>query len=273
MNNSVAYLLRNSTQRATKYFFNQLMSGRKTRREGWVDWRNHPAKEIIQNDFLVGGIFYEALKENKEIDLKVLFLTYTKSHPNIFEEVQFSQFQARVNDYVTRFKVGHQRSIDEEAWMAHDRSLHPRQVRNTRGELVFDLHQGKQLLRDDVKNGRHIGVLPRVFRMSRPEYCEFPEDIFRQRIYQEIRFRKYCNHLEDQRKKKQEEFANKQREKREKAAAKAIKEAEKAEAQARKAAEKAEAQTKKVAAKAAAQAKKERAAEVEKDSSTKQTRK
>jgi hypothetical protein len=40
---------------------------------------------------------------------------------------------------------------------------------------------------------------------SRPEYLIFALDIFQHRIYQELRLQKYWNHLEDKRKKKEEE--------------------------------------------------------------------
>jgi hypothetical protein len=39
---------------------------------------------------------------------------------------------------------------------------------------------------------------------SRPEYMVFALNIFRQRIYQEVRLQKYWNYLEEKRKKKEE---------------------------------------------------------------------
>jgi hypothetical protein len=75
--------------------------------------------------------------------------------------------------------------------MLHDRQLHPRQLKNHRGELVFDLHAA------------HVEMLPSQFQGTRTEYQEFDLDIFRQRIYQEERYQKYWNWLEDKRTEKQ----------------------------------------------------------------------
>lgn len=57
---------------------------------------------------------------------------------------------------------------------------------------------------------------PRHFQLTRPEYQEFDADIFRQRIYQEVRYQKYCNYLEDARFKKRNKYREKKaKEKRE----------------------------------------------------------
>ena len=84
-------------------------------------------------------------------------------------------------------------------WMMNDRKLHPRQSRNDRGELVFDLHPAKKLLREDVKAGAHVGMAPKQFQETRAEYQEFDRDIFRQQSYQEERYQKYLNWLEEKR--------------------------------------------------------------------------
>jgi hypothetical protein len=69
--------------------------------------------------------------------------------------------------------------------MLHDRQLRPRQLKNHRGELVFDLHPAKLLLHEDIKAGVHAEMVPSQFQGTRPEYEEFDCDIFRQWIYQE----------------------------------------------------------------------------------------
>lgn len=177
--------------------------------KGWVNWRNHPAREILLFDFNRGGFLYEL----EEYDLPLLYQTYTQVHPDYFSEVVFEQFEARMEDYIKTQKGRRERSKLEEEWMVHDRQLHPRQSKNSRGELVLDLHPAKFLLREDIKNKLHKTMEPEVFRNTRQEYLDFGQDIFRQRIYQEIRYQKYCNHLEDKRKKKREEWKKEKEEK------------------------------------------------------------
>jgi hypothetical protein len=119
------------------------------------------------------------------------------------------------------------RSKIEYGWFAQYRELYPRQLRNERGELVFDLHEAKALLRADVKAGKHASMVPSHFQGTRTEYEEFDGDIFRQRIYQEERYQKYLNWLETKRTKKLDEHKEKQKEKKEKEAKKKQKQAKK----------------------------------------------
>jgi hypothetical protein len=51
-----------------------------------------------------------------------------------------------------------------------DKLMHTRQDRNNRGELVFDLHPAKLLLREDGKSGEREGMAPSALQATRPEY-------------------------------------------------------------------------------------------------------
>lgn len=48
-------------------------------------------------------------------------------------------------------------------------------------------HEASRLLEEDLKNNLNEGMLPAEFQQTRPEYCEFPDFIFRKHIYQEQR--------------------------------------------------------------------------------------
>jgi hypothetical protein len=198
--------------------------------KNWVKWRNHPAREVILQDLNYGGWLYDELKGD-DLNLATVFALYNHKDPEIFNEIDFSQFKERMEDYIKKNNERSDRSKREYAWMLHDRQLHPRQLKNHRGELVFDLHPAKLLLREDIKAGAHAELVPSQFQGTRAEYQEFDRDIFRQRIYQEERYQKYRNWLEDKRTEKrrahrerQEETKVKEAEKQEK---KRTKEAEK----------------------------------------------
>jgi hypothetical protein len=65
------------------------------------------------------------------------------------------------------------------------------------GKLVFDLHpDAKLLLRADVEAGKHLRMTPRELQIT---YQMFEPDIFRQRIYQEVRRSKFVNYLKERR--------------------------------------------------------------------------
>ena len=197
----------------------------------WVKWRNRPAREIILQDLNYGGWLYDELKQVEELNLALVFAIYNHKDPEIFHELDFSQFKARMEDYTKKNKERRDHSKLEHAWMLHDRQLYPQQLKNRRDELVFDLNPAKLLLRKDIAAGVHAEMTPSQFQGTRAEYQEFDRDIFRQRIYQEERYQKYWNWLEDKRTEKrrahrerQEETKVKEAEKQEK---KRTKEAEK----------------------------------------------
>jgi hypothetical protein len=199
----------------------------------WVKWRKHPAREVILQDLNCGGWLYDELKQDEELNLATVFAIYNHKHPDIFNEIDFSQFKERMEDYTKKNKERRDRSKMEYAWMLHDRQLHPRQLKNHRGELVFDLHPAKLLLREDIKAGTHAEMVPSQFQRTRAEYEEFDPDIFRQRIYQEERYQKYWNWLDDKRtgkqrvhKEQQEKKKAKESEKQRKAEEKQRKEAQ-----------------------------------------------
>jgi hypothetical protein len=169
----------------------------------WVKWRNHPAREVILQDLNYGGWLYDELKQDEELNLALVFAICNHKHPEIFNEVDFSQFKVRMEDCTTKNKERRDHSKLEHAWTLHDRQLHPRQLKNHRGELAFDLHPAKLLLRKDVKAGAHAEMAPSQFQGTRAECQEFDRDIFRQRIYQEERHQKYLNFLGEKRTEKQ----------------------------------------------------------------------
>jgi hypothetical protein len=51
-------------------------------------------------------------------------------------------------------------ATQEEEALEHDRGIFPRQTRNHRGELVFDVSNAKMLLRGDVVDGKHLTMQP-----------------------------------------------------------------------------------------------------------------
>ena len=79
------------------------------------------------------------------------------------------------------------------------RRFHPAAMHNSRGEPEFDQSDAKLLLREDVKEGKHKQMSGKDLWNSRNEFRAFPWEVFRRRIIQEDRRRKFCNFLEDKR--------------------------------------------------------------------------
>jgi len=113
----------------------------------------------------------------------------------VSEGVQYSQFEARLKDHRKQMSAAAVRAAkDREAYL-RSRELFPRQTVNELGDLVFDMHPAKKLLRRDVKFGLHLGKTPQEFQKTRSEYMEFGAKVFSGRIKQEVRseIREVCS--------------------------------------------------------------------------------
>lgn len=162
---------------------------RAAKNPAYIDWRNSEAKCIVIEDLISGALPVD----KKECSEQLAWEVYKDN--DAFADVPFVQFQLRLRNHRAQVKKGLARSKHEEDCLMHDRGLFPRQERDARGALVFDLHPARDLLREDVAAKKHIGIEPRHLWKTRPEYQEFDLATFRNRIYQEIRRVKFINYL------------------------------------------------------------------------------
>ena len=165
----------------------------RSKKEGWISWRGCAARTVLMTDLIDGILPVEASRITAEEAWEV-YKTMDE-----FAIVVFDQFKARLQDHrkqVAENKIRAARELDA---LRHDRRLFPRQTVNHQGELVFDLHPAKLLLRADVKAGKHLRMTPRELQLTNVSYEMFEPDIFRQRIYQEVRRFKFVNYLIERR--------------------------------------------------------------------------
>jgi hypothetical protein len=157
--------------------------------KGWIIWRKSDARAMILEDLEPGGVLIGMDHLSAEDVWE-----YYRKEPQ-FKLVVFSQFEARLKDH--RKQAGDARKMAKRDALAvvHDRSLYQRHPHNKRGELVFDMHPAKHLLRTDVKDKVHETMGPSALQKTRPEYMLFKQEIFQHRIYQEIRHQKFLHYL------------------------------------------------------------------------------
>jgi ribosomal protein S21 len=155
-----------------------------------VQWRKCPGREILLEDLEPDGI----LEDHRHRPAKDLWRFY-KTLPE-FAGVPFSQFKHQLEIYLARSGADKEMAERDERALRHDRAIHPRRSRNRRGELVFDMHIAKDLLRRDIENGRHLEMKPSDLRRTQEAYMQFTKTVFRHRIYQEVRRRKFFHYLD-----------------------------------------------------------------------------
>lgn len=177
--------LRNSIKREMN------ASGQNASNQKFVDWRKHPAKDIILCDLETGVLEID----EDQVPAKEAWDAVYK-HLEEFSNVPFEQFELRLHDHRQQVLRRMGRCEAEEEALVRDRLLHPRESHNRRGEPVFDLSNAKQLLRDDVSNNRNKQMSRAQLQSSRDEYKQFKPKKFKERIYQEVKRQKFINYLE-----------------------------------------------------------------------------
>ena len=172
----------------------------KSNKPGWVDWWHCEAREVLLNDLGPGGLLYG--DDCDQIHPETLFGFYKVFYEDTFKGIVYEQFEKRLADH--RKQVGIKRNMAkrDEIALRNDRELFPRQKKNGKGQLVFDLHPAKMLLREDIKNKKHRKYKPSQLRCTRKEYKEFSKEIFKYRVKQEIRRDRYLRYLENKRQEK-----------------------------------------------------------------------
>ncbi len=163
-------------------------------REGWIKWKTSTAKQILMDDLQSGILAVDPADMPAEEAWDICY-----SHMAEFVPVVFSQFKERLRDHRKQVGADITRAARELEYLAHDRSLFPRQTENHRGEPVFDLSAAKLFLRADVAEGKHHQLTPSQLQQSRVEYHPFSAKNFKYRIYQEVRRQKFVNYLNQRR--------------------------------------------------------------------------
>jgi len=158
--------------------------------EDWIKWRNSLQRDIIIEDLLCGILPLEASELSAEQAWDIGYSQMIEFLP-----VPFPQFKARLKDHRKQVKERLTQSRAEARALEHDRAIFPRKDRNSRGELVFDLHPAKLLLRQDVQANKHKVMKPKELQRTRAEYLEFDGRKFKERIYQEVRRNKFIHYL------------------------------------------------------------------------------
>jgi hypothetical protein len=162
--------------------------------DGWIKWRNSKARIVIMQDLIDDILPVEAARISAE-DAWPIY-----KEMEAFATVVFGQFKERLRTHRVQVTAHKIRSAQELAFLVHDQSLlGPRHNVNHRGELVFDLHPAKLLLRADILAGKHLGMTPQELQRTNEAYQMFSVEIFKYRVYQEVRRSKFVNHLKERR--------------------------------------------------------------------------
>jgi hypothetical protein len=169
------------------------------------DWRYSEAKKelrkLLENDH---DGFWHKVHPAELYQMSELFQQY--------EEEKFIEYLKNLKESVANEKKAV--AFDEKALRMDWETIKPKNT-NANGSKRWDRSAAKQLLHEDVKKKVHKQKTPKQLWESRPEYKEFPLDVFRGHIYQEEyaqKGRSYWQWLKEQKsleKREKEERKNK----------------------------------------------------------------
>lgn len=105
-----------------------------------------------------------------------------------YEAVPLKNFKTNLKALRARFVQYKEGAAYGSSALAHDRQLHPvDQNPPNRAYPRWDGSAAQGLLKEDIRDKKHVGVQPKDLHQTRDEYKAFPEEVFSKHIQQELR--------------------------------------------------------------------------------------
>ena len=182
---------------------------KKKNEEDWeepkIKWKRSKAKALLEKDILEGRVPREA-KDEKGRSTRKLRDIYD-SRPE-FAEYHYSKFSSRLSGLRKTVTESLNRAvIDQDAFNNYTQNHPAKALFSHKGYIQWQGSEAQALCVQDLEANRHKTMSRNDLYGSRAEYYEnFPLDVFRFKLNQEIRTAKYLHTLEvkgkDPRKKK-----------------------------------------------------------------------
>ena len=103
-----------------------------------------------------------------------------------YQQYPYINFRTNLNNLRKSIQKLQGHADEDSAALAHDLEVRPRLTKTPRGYPVWDGSAAERFLKLDIDRGEHEKMNPRMLRGTRKEYEEFPLEVFRDHIYQEV---------------------------------------------------------------------------------------
>jgi hypothetical protein len=149
------------------------------------EWKKSKAR-----DYLYGLLARGELPDRHAIKPKQVFDDYCKDRPEFkyFQNYKEIKFASKLLYLRKMVEARTDRSKEDAAALAHDRLIFPPPTEDIKGRPIWAGSRAQKHLIDDIKNGKHKTMKPRLLYELREEYYEnYDQDFFREKIYQEVK--------------------------------------------------------------------------------------
>lgn len=150
-----------------------------------VRWEKSEAKRLLAIDIINGSI-------TPDMPWQDTYLFRPE-----YAETEFGKWYGRLRRLQKHISDAKVRAAEDEDGFKNDRLKFPVQEHDHRGFLRWEGSAAQSWMKIDIAAGRHKLVKPKELYNERQAYQQFPLDVFREHIYQEERFQKYCTWRND----------------------------------------------------------------------------
>ena len=140
-------------------------------------WQNSEAKKLLAKDILEEKV----TDSMKPKDVHAMHEEY--------KQYNYGNFGTNLRNLRLSFRRLQGHADADSAALAHDLQVRSRVVNNPRGYPQWEGSAAERLLKIDIDTHEHKKMEPRMLYQKRKEYQEFPLEVFRNHIYQEVRSR------------------------------------------------------------------------------------
>lgn len=157
-------------------------------KEPRIKWKKSKAKRLLYQDLMDGVV---PLVDDPNIDSQTIFFMHEE-----YGEYDPDKFASRLKALRNALRLSTTRADDDlEAFETYkQRHKDKISIFSCHGYIEFQGSEAQRLLQKDIAAGLHESIGKKELYALRPEYYnEFPLNVFRDRIYQEIRTAKYLH--------------------------------------------------------------------------------
>ena len=155
----------------------------------WNEW--HPARNLLFSELEAGLIPLDI----KQMGPDEVWEKYSNTAEFKLRGMKFGDtFKRRLAALRTLVNRDKKRAGEDLQELLKAIQNHPPPINNHRGEPQWNGSRAQELLKEDVEAGEHTRKLPMELWGKRPEYKPYKK-IFKDKIYQEVKTRKYLHTL------------------------------------------------------------------------------